>query len=307
MSASSSQRGRIEAGGKISAPGVYDLTFETYFDDCCVGPSVSSTGLKTIEHKSLAHFWWASYMNPKREPIDTNALRFGRACHSWILGIPEFQKAYIVSPYDTFHSKEARTWRDAQEKTVVKAADMVAIDAMAAALIRHPLLRNAFADGLPERSIVFMDKETGLWIKTRPDWLPNKLHFVPDLKSTISAKPEAFTRQAFALGYHQSAALTLDGLREVLGWKDSVYYFVAQEKEPPYVAIPFLMREHDIELGRMLNRSALRKLARALDADHWPAYAEGAVEICMPSWSEKQILDRNEAGEFAETQKDAAE
>lgn len=292
---------------RIGENGIYDISFETYFEDCCAGPSVSSTGLKTIEHKSLAHFWWASYMNPQREPVDTNALRFGRACHSWILGIPEFQKSYIVSPYDDFRSKEAKTWRDSQTKTVVKQSDMVAIDAMAAALLRHPLLRNAFADGLPERSIVYKDRETGIWIKTRPDWLPNKLRFVPDLKSTVSAKPDTFAKQAFNLGYHQSAALTLDGLSTVLGWKDATYYFVAQEKEPPYVALPFLMRQHDIELGRMLNRSALRKLARALDADHWPAYAEGAVEIAMPAWTEKQILDRGETGEFNELQKDAAE
>ena len=32
-----------------------------------------------------------------------------------------------------------------------------------------------------------------------------------------------------------------------------------------------------------------------------------AVEICMPSWTEKQILDRGETGEFNELQKDAAE
>lgn len=292
---------------KISANGHYTLTFDEYFSDICVGHSVSSTGLKLIESKSLAHYWFHSTLNPNRPIVDTSAMRFGRACHAWTLGEPCFNTAYVISPYENFRTKEARTWREQQDRTVITAEEFDRIKAMTAAIRSHQLLRNAFTDGEAEQSLVWVDKETGLWCKSRPDWLPNKLHFVPDLKSTISAKPETFTRQAFALGYHQSAALCLDGLREVLGWKDATYYFVAQEKEPPYVAIPFLMRQHDIELGRMLNRSALRKLARALDADRWPAYAEGAVEICMPAWSEKQILDRNETGEFNELQKDAAE
>lgn len=291
----------------IAEAGVYDIPMEFYHGDTCIGPSVSGSGLVTIEQKSLAHYWWESYHNPNREELDTTALAFGRACHAWTLGEPEWDKYFILSPYDDFRTKEARTWREAQSRTIVKAEQFEAIKVMTDQLRRHPLLKNAFTDGRPEMSLIWKDRETGIWLKSRPDWLPNTSHFVPNFKTTINAKPEAFTRQAFGLGYHQGAALCLEGLRQVLGWTDAKYYFVAQEKDAPYVAMPFLMREHDYELGAMLNRSALRKLARALDADHWPAYAEGAVEIAMPAWTEKQILDRNEAGEFNEAQMEAAE
>ena len=292
---------------RIAGKGIYDIPMEQYHGDCCEGPSVSGSGLVTIEQKSLAHYWWDSYHNPNQEPRDTTALAFGRACHAWTLGEPEWNKYFILSPYDDFRTKEARTWREAQTRTIVKAEQFEAIKVMTDQLRRHPLLKNAFTDGRPEMSLIWKDRETGIWLKSRPDWLPNTSRFVPNFKTCASAKPDAFTRAAFGFGYHQGAALCLDGLREVLGWNDAQYYFVAQEKEPPYVALPFVMRDTDIEMGRMLNRSALRKLARALDADHWPAYAEGAVEICMPAWTEKQILDRGETGEFNELQKDEAE
>lgn len=291
---------------KISANSIVDIPMEFYHGDCAVGPSVSGSGLVTIEQKSLAHYWWDSYHNPNQEPRDTTALAFGRACHAWTLGEPEWNKYFILSPYEEFRTKEAKAWREAQSRTIVKAEQFEAIKVMTEQLRRHPLLKNAFTDGRPEMSLIWKDRETGIWLKSRPDWLPNNSQFVPNFKTTKSAHPKAFASQAFALGYHQGAALCLDGLREVLGWKSPSYYFVAQEKDPPYVAMPFVMREHDYELGRMLNRSALRKLARALDADHWPAYAEGAVEISMPSWTEKQILDRNERGEFTDEEQAAA-
>lgn len=307
---------RVSAGGKIGAAGVYDLSFEEYFSDCCIGHSVSGTGLKVIERKTLRHYWWQSYLNPDRPEIDTNALRFGRAVHSWVLGLPDFEQYFVVAPYEEFNKNPGKKWHTGwkervesgeERRTLVRPSQLDAIKTMAGTLKDHPLLRNVFTDGAPERSIVYKDAETGIWIKTRPDWLPNASQFVPDLKTTKSAKPDDFARDALTkFNYHQSAALAIDGLRTVLGWKNPTYYFVAQEKEPPYVVMPFVIRDADIEWGAMLNRRALRKLADALSADKWPAYADGAVEIAMPAWNEKLLQDQNERGEFADEQEQAA-
>lgn len=70
--------------------------------------------------------------------------------------------------------------------------------------------------------------------------------------------------------------------------------------------MPFVLRDTDIEWGALLNRRALRKLADAIAADKWPAYADGAVEIAMPAWSEKMLLDQHQRGEFADEQEQAA-
>lgn len=291
---------------KITAAGQYDIPIETYLGDCCAGPSVSGSGLVKIEQTSLAHYWWDSYHNPQREPYDSTALAFGRACHAWVLGEPEFNKYFVVSPYEEFRSNEARVWREQQTRTIVKPDQLDAIKAMNETILKTPLIQNAFKDGKPEQSLIWQDRETGIWLKTRPDWLPSALKYVPNFKTARSSRPADFTRSAYDLGYHQGAALCIDGLREVLGWKAPSYYFVAQEKTPPYVATLVVMRDTDIEWGRLLNRAAIRKLARALDADEWPGYATGAVEISMPMWAEKQLLDRHEVGEFSDEQEKAA-
>lgn len=283
---------------KISSAGVYDLEMSLYHGDCAIGPSVSGSGLVTIEQRSPAHYWTGSYHNPKREEIDTTAMSFGRAAHAWVLGEPEFNKHFVISPYDNFRTKEARAWRDEQTRTVIRVEQLDAIKAMAETILKTPLIQNAFLDGKPEQSLIWKDKETGIWLKSRPDWLPNKLQYVPNYKSARSSRPDDFCRAAYELGYHQGAALCIDGLREVLGWKNPSYYFVAQEKEPPYVATLIVMRDTDIDWGRLQNRRALRTLARCLDAGEWPGYAAGAVEIEMPAWAEKKLLDRHEAGEF---------
>lgn len=285
---------------KIGAAGVYDIPIEQYHADCCDGPSVSASGLVKIEQLSPAHFWHASYFNANREPFDTTALAFGRAAHAWVLGEPVFLEYFVVSPYEEFRTKDARAWRDAQTKTIVKPEQLDAIKAMAATVFKTPLIQNAFKDGAPERSLIWKDEETGLWLKSRPDWLPHSLQYVPNYKTARSSRPAAFCRAAFDFGYHQGAALCIDGLRAVLGWKQPTYYFVAQEKAAPYVATLVIMRDTDIEWGRLLNRKALRTLADCIDRNEWPGYASGAVEIEMPAWNEKLLLDRHENGEFSE-------
>ncbi len=291
--------------GKIGAAGVFDIPIEDYHNDCCDGPSTSGSGLVKIEQLSPAHYWHASYHNPNREEIDTTALSFGRAAHAWILGEPEFNKYFVVSPYDDFRKKEAQKWREEQTRTVVRIEQLDAIKAMAATVLKTPLIQNAFQDGKAEQSLIWKDAETGLWLKSRPDWLPNALQYVPNYKTARSSRPADFCRAAFDLGYDQGAALCIDGLRAVLDWKQPQYYFVAQEKKAPWVASLILMDDADIEWGRLLNRKAMRTLARCLDSGKWPGYAEGAVEIKRPQWSEKLLLDRHERGEFTEEEQAA--
>lgn len=292
--------------GRIGTAGVYDIPMEDYHGDCCEGPSVSGSGLVKIEQLSPLHYWHSSYHNPKREEIDTTALSFGRAAHAWVLGEPEWNKYFILSPYADFRTKEARTWREQQTRTVVRQEQLDAVKAMADTILKTPLIQNAFQDGKAEQSLIWKDAETGLWCKSRPDWLPNALQYVPNYKTARSSRPADFARQAFSLGYHQGAALCIEGLRQVLGWKSPSYYFVAQEKAAPYVATLLVMREPDVEWGQLQNRRALRTLARCIDAGEWPGYATGAVEIEMPAWGEKQLLDRHERGEFTEDQEKAA-
>lgn len=289
---------------KIDKPGIYDISMAEYHGDPCIGHSVSGSGLVTIEQQSLAHYWWSSPLNPAR-PADepTPALVFGQAFHCLVLeGLTAFAARYAVKPADmNFSTKEGKAWRaDHAGREIIPQEWADRAEAMRAAILRHPLCARAFVNGLPERSLIWRDAETGLWLKSRPDWLPNAPAPVPNLKSAASLQPETWERQAINLGYHQSAALSADALAAVLGWPSPTAYFIVQEKEPPYVTAPVVIDDDVIAWGRMINRRALHKLARAVETNQWPAYTDGVMVVRMPVWAEKKLEARHASGEFSE-------
>ena len=87
-------------GKQISTPGLYaDIPIAVYHSDCCIGPSISSSGLRTIFYYSPQHYWAQSYLNPQRKEEDpTKALIFGRAAHHLLLGEKEFHKHFAIRP-----------------------------------------------------------------------------------------------------------------------------------------------------------------------------------------------------------------
>jgi hypothetical protein len=292
------------AAPKISAPGVYTLSMADYHGNTCVGPSISASGLTMIERYCPARFYAESYLNPNRAPeADTEAMLIGRAMHTLILeGDEAWSKEWAVEPADADRrTKVAREWiaeRAALGIGVIRHRDWLAIKAMADAVRAHPMASKAFTDGEPERSLVWQDTETKVWLKSRPDWLPHRGGIVPNYKTALCAKPDDFERQAFALGYHQSAALCQDGMRAVLDRK-TIPYFIVQEKVEPHLILIATMKDEALEWARLQNQRALRLFADCLDRDQWPGYADDVVTIGMPGWTEKRLEQRSEAGEFA--------
>lgn len=289
------------APDRIDADGIYDISAEKYRSDCCVAHSVSGSGLVTIETQSLLHYWNDSYLNPEREEKSTPAMLFGIAAHYAQLGEIAFSQRFVVKPYDSYHSNEAKAWRDAQTKQIISKSDFDKIGNMARVLAKHPLAKMAFRDGKPEQSVIWKDTDTGLYLKSRPDWLSATSPFICDFKSSASAHPRDFVRTAFKLHYNVKAALQVDGFK-ALG-RDITPYFIVQETEAPFAVLVAVFRPHDLEFGRLLYRGALRRLAGALargtKREHFPGYNDDKVAyLTMPQWQETEILARKEAGEF---------
>lgn len=294
----------------LTAPGIYDgIPDAVYHGQLTDTPSISASGLVTLEQSCPLSFWWHSYLNPARpEEEDSRALVVGSAMHALMLeGAKAFAERYVVRPADmTYQTKAGKEWRDAQTRTIVTAEEYAAIAPMAAEVHRHPMARRAFTGGKPEQTIVWKDVATGIWLKARPDYLRmDGGNVVPNYKTTIDARPETWARQAFNLGYHQAAALLLDGLHAVTGERWS-HFWVAQEKSAPFLVQVFVMKDEAIEWGRLLNRRALDTFARCLERGHWPGYGDGVIQVEMPAWAERTLEKRHERGEFSEQQKETA-
>jgi hypothetical protein len=301
------------AGGSaplISKPGIYDLSNEAYHGQPCVGPSISGSGLTMMEQFCPARFWEVSSLNPNATPEkQADGFSVGKAAHNLILeGEEAFLRDVIVKPEGHNGStKKGKAWLAEQAErikaraTLINHDEWMMIKAMADAVARDPRASKAFTDGRPEQSLIWQDRQTGIWLKSRPDWLPYNSRFCPNYKTAACAKPSVFKNSAFKNGYDQSAALCIEGLSEVCGIADPVYYFVVQEKERPYLVSIVTLEEADLDWARLLNRRWLDVAAECLQTGVWPGYGDEVVTIRRPVYMERELDRRHEAGEFVNT------
>lgn len=278
----------IPWGGKpISKPGMYaNIPLEQYHQNICDGPSVSTTGLKTIFHKSAAHYYKTSYLNPKRKEQDeTSALIFGRAIHHLILGEPHFQKVFCEQPTEyedpetgdtkKWHNgaKECKRWNGlrAKENRYVLTKDEVEnIRGTATALSADPLVQAGILNGLVERSLFWKDEKTGIWLKYRPDVIPTDSGDVADLKTTTSVDWDDLEQWLYKFGYYQQGGLGREAFKRVLDLDMTSFTLLFVEKDDPWSPRPVIVKEIDLEIGAQCNRAALDIMAGCLKTGVWP-------------------------------------
>jgi hypothetical protein len=285
----------------ITAAGAYlDIASEDYHrhPNLLPGPSISSSGLKTLLTRSPSHYWYDSPLNPDRPPEKDKAhFRVGKAAHDVVLLGARWATHYHVTP-EGF--SRAKTKAMADEIAAVEAAEAAGltilsheqadqVQAMAASLAANKLARAVLSHGEPEVTLAWQDAETGVWLRARPDFLPHKRQIIPDLKTAADGSPKGFQRAIASCGYSQSAALYLDGIEAIYGERPTNWLHVVIEKEAPYVVSLYELPAEDIGRGRWLNRKAIRLYAECLNSGTWPGYADAPTMLGLPGWDRRQI------------------
>lgn len=274
-------------GEPISTPGVFSgVPMSSYHDQLTVAPSISSSGLRTIFAQSPAHYFTTSYLNPNREEQkDSRPLVFGRGAHHLLLGEAEFAKHFVIRPENypeagtgkpkpwSGNSTWCKDWLAAvrgEGKTVILPTEVEHIKGMAERLAAEPLIQAGVLNGEIERSIVYQDEDTGVWIKVRPDAIPTDALDLADLKTAADVTDDALENSIGAYGYHMQGALAGMACRAVLGREMSSFSLVFVEKEPPYCVRVKTLKPADLELGERQVRLALRAFAKCLETGRWP-------------------------------------
>lgn len=286
---------------KITTPGVYDIANEAYHGDCCDGPSLSSSGARTLVEECPAAFWWNSYLNPDYETEQKKEFDLGTAAHTALLEPDTWLDRIVLVDAKNYQTKAAKEARDAawdEGKTPLLPHHRDTVFKMSRALMVHPLARKAWSSGRAEPSYFWRDPVHGVWLKCRPDFVPDHGRWIVDYKTTTSAHPRSFVRRVADMGYFQQAAWYIDGIAAVTGQAPEEWWFVVQEIKPPFLVSVFMLEARAIEWGRIMNRRAVDLFAECLAADHWPGYGETAQVIGLPTWAEFQLEERHEAGEF---------
>jgi hypothetical protein len=299
----------------ISAPGAYpDIDAADYHRNphLLPGPSLSSSGAKTLLNKSPLHYWYDSPLNPDRpSEADKPHFNVGKAAHDLLLLSDRWPDSYHVTP-EGFSRAKSKAMADeiaeadeaiAAGKTVLSFEQHEVVQAVAAALRKNELAVATLTNGVSEETLAWQDPLTGVWLRARPDFRPNSIlekrdvMVVPDLKfvAPAHADPQGFQKAIHNFGYHQSAAFYADGIKAIYGHHPTHWVHVVVEKEPPYCVSLYELPGEDIERGRVLNRRAIGIFDRCLKSGEWPGYADQPKQVGLPIWARMRVDETDPA------------
>lgn len=297
-------------GNVITKPGIYaGVPLDLYHSKELFGdvPAVSSSGLRTIIDRSPAHYWAGSPYNPDRiEPADKKQFRLGRAVHHVMLGEKYFRELFVTRPDEIYDDKKGivvpwhanRTpcikWMEEQKelgRSVLTPDDIVNIRGMAMRLSKNPLVQQGLLNGEVEHSYFWRDKETGIWLKWRPDTTPiGSLDFV-DLKTTTDVRFHKLMQTISDFAYYQQGALGSWACRELLDREMQSFSLLFIEKEAPWCEALTTIKTSLLQKGERANRAALRILWKCLKENSWPGPAENDISFIEIGSRSLELLD----------------
>jgi hypothetical protein len=215
----------------------------------------------------------------------TPAMALGRVAHMLVFEPDQFAAEYVIWEGGDRRGKEWLAFRDAHAgKTIFKPAEIDVAVQIADAVKRHPLVQPYLQDGVFEQSIRWVDEDTGLICKGRPDWLQEKRRTLVDLKTTITADARRFGAQAARLGYHCQLAMYRDGIETALGWKPEKVCIIAVENEPPHDVGVFQVDEDTLYLARDEVKQLMLQLVACRASDSWPGRYVEEQALYLPAW-----------------------
>lgn len=243
----------------------------------------------------------------KHEVIDghrvhRDAYDIGTAVHTKVLGVgaeavscpPE-----LLDKSGGMRTADAKAWKAEQVaagRPVLSVEQMTEVDAMAEAVLAHPLARELFErPGHAEVSI--FDEVDGVKRRGRFDYLPDDGGVAVDLKTTLSASRKEFAYATAKFGYHIQRGHYLDMLERVTG-RDLDMRFVLVEKTAPYLVAVHPLNEQYAEMGLAEAMEAVTIYRRCMADDFWPGYPMDMRPVEPPMGAIYEYQDRYESGEI---------
>ncbi len=319
-------------GSKICAPGIYGgIALEQYHGDICTGPSVSSSVTRTMQFEAAAEVWRTSPLNPKAEEREEKeSYLIGSATHALVLGDEPFGKSYAITPETYVGSKGiakwngsanfCKDWKTMMEESGRKVLTQTQAEKIIGCAGKLPWQKDCpdsgllnsvdvtelgLLDGLAERSIIWRDEKTGLWLKSRPDLLlttalSSQSGTASDLKTTADIKKDV--RSFWEFGYWSQAAFVREGVRQVTGGDLEQFVFVFVETKKPHSVAIITIGPDVMDRGLEVMRGGIDNFARCLEVGKWPASASGPKALNaepynsednplgMPGWIERKLL-----------------
>lgn len=287
-------------------------------------PSLSSSGAKMILERSLYHFWANSPMNadrPAEEAEESEAKRIGKAAHDMLLLPESWTTGYYVMPEGFNSAHTSRFAMAIAERAAAQRRGMTILSFREWQTARRVVRSiegdaGAFAAlqaGQPEVTLVWQDQDTGVWLRARPDWLPNSIiagrsdvaRVVTDLKFMAgdNCHPDGWSRAVGRYGYHISAGFYDMGIEAIFGRGADAHIFLPVEKDYPHYVSLYQLPSADLARGKAQARIAINRFAEALqrgtEAAAWPGYTADVEQVGLSPQYRKLIDEHGSRGDAA--------
>jgi hypothetical protein len=144
---------------------------------------------------------------------------------------------------------------------------------MAENLAADQLAMAALVGKLTEVSLIWQDEQTGLWLKSRPDTIPDNGPDGGDLKTFAPKGQDLFHAAERAMidhGYPQQMGLVKTGMKQLFGIDTKSYVYVFIQSTAPYEVVPIEIDEDTLYWAETLNRKAIDTAAECLASGVWP-------------------------------------
>ena len=298
---------------KITEAGAYDdIDMEIYHGDCCVGPSISNSGIKQML-ADPAEYWRKSPMNPLRVKDEAKRhFNIGTSAHLLLLE-PETVNGLIsvipnkkLASNGALSTKAAKEFKAEQEqlgRVVITEAEWNMVCDMADVLSENDYVTRALVGMDIEKSLFWQDEETGVWLKTRPDIMPRESgRYVVDYKTTDFDDIASWEKQATAdTRLDIQAASQLWGCKAAAEIEARGVLYIVQSKKPPHrIALRFVHASSYLhEIGRVDLRRGINSFAHCWETGEWPSPWDDVKELTPPDWRMRQIERQLEEGSIS--------
>lgn len=285
-----------------------DVTIEEYHQN---RTHISATTIK-YARKSLRHFQW--FQVGKIEVEDKPHLSFGNAFELALLAPEEYLQKVAVVPDADFIAHVVNTKPDVKSPratTLYKALheefvekntgkyliqesgpeSFECIEEMLSSCYQDKIIQGLIKNTEYQLSLFWTDPDTGIKLKTRPDFCKRKKNVIVNVKTCLDGSPAAFSKELAKWSYPLQATIEIRGAIAT-GLMDQVdnYFWLVVEKEPPFNACIYEFSPDDRNANDMELSYLLTRLEKAAKQNMYPGYTEhalneyGILTATIPAW-----------------------
>lgn len=256
--------------------GIHDIPDADYFG----AEGASKSFLDRMYNRSPAH---------AKAGFDskTPAMEIGSATHCAILEPHDFDKRYVCGPDD----RRGNKWKDAVAAAEAQGMTCLTKPEFETVLrIRDAVHANSEINRLVQGNDAQVEHaafwtESGTLCKSKVDLYRPGLKTIIDLKTTVSARADAFAKSVANYNYHFQDAMYSRGWKKAGGGDVEDFVFLAVEKDPPYAAALYRLTDEARKEGLEMFRQSLRLYRQCVENDHWPGYPTETQTIDLPRWA----------------------